>query len=71
MINPIKVYAEKDHADKKYWLRYLISPIKAYWGDGTLDWHRWEDDFKYYKKIFILENKLENADVVFLPLTLN
>lgn len=71
MSKPLKVYAEKNHADEKYWLRYLINPIKAYWGDGTVDWPCWEENFRYYKKNFIIEDKLENADVVFLPLTLN
>lgn len=67
----IKVFTEDNHSKKKNWVNFLIHPIRAYWGDGTLDWYKYESDFNFYKSIFIICNDIKNADVAFLPLTLN
>jgi len=48
----IRVYTE-NHGDAKYWQNHLIHPIRAYWGDGTSEWDKWEKDFKFYKKYFV------------------
>ena len=53
MINPIRVFTEKNHASEKYWRNHLIHPIRAYWGDGTPEWDKWEKDFEFYKKYFV------------------
>ena len=71
MSNQIKVYAEKGHAEEKDWLRHLIYPIRAYWGDGTPDWSQWQKGFEFYKVLFTLTDRIDESDVVFLPMTLN
>ena len=71
MIEPVIVYSEDDHGDAKDWRNYLIHPIRSYWGDGTLEWDKWEKHFDFYKSIFVLSDKPQNADVAFLPFTLN
>ena len=54
MIKQIRVFTEKNHGDTKDWRNHLIHPIRAYWGDGTVDWKKWEKDFDFYKKHFVL-----------------
>lgn len=71
MIYPIKVYTENWHAAENDWLRYLIHPIRAWWGDGTPDWEQWANGFDLYKHLFVLTNNIVDSDVVFLPMTLN
>ena len=71
MNSRIRVYTEKDHADKQYWVNHLVHPIRAYWGDGTPEWNQWKDDFEYFKRLFSLTDKIDESDVVFLPMTLN
>jgi len=66
----IRVYTG-NYGSEKYWLKYLVHPVRAFWGDGTKDWPKWEDDFHFYKKYFILVDTPEKSDVGFLPLTLN
>ena len=68
---PVKVYAEQGHAEKKDWLRHLIHPIRAWWGDGTDQWERWAPGFEFYKNFFVLSDEISDSDVVFLPMTLN
>ncbi len=46
-IDNIKFYTEKNHSLKKDWLKYLIHPIKAHWGDGTSEWGRHKESFKF------------------------
>ena len=70
-IDNIKIYTEKNHSLKKDWLKYLIHPIKAYWGDGTLEWDRHKESFKFHKLYFTITEDIKKADVAFLPLTLN
>ena len=70
-IDNIKIYTEKNHSLKKDWLKYLIHPIKAYWGDGTLEWSRHKESFKFHKLYFTITEDIKKADVAFLPLTLN
>ena len=53
------------------WVGHLIHPVRAYWGDGTEDWYKWGKDFEFYKKFFELCSNINDADVAFLPLTLN
>ena len=67
----IKVYTEKDHAEEKDWLRHLVHPIRAHWGDGTPEWRQWEKDFYFYKILFLLTDSIDESDVVFLPMTFN
>ena len=71
MINPIRVFTEKNHASEKYWQDHLIHPIRAYWGDGTPEWDKWEKDFEFYKKYFVISDEPQNSDVAFLPFNLN
>ena len=67
----VKVYTEQGHAEKKDWLKHLIHPVRAWWGDGTDQWERWAPDFEFYRDLFVLSNEIEDADVVFLPMSLN
>ena len=71
MKKPIKVYAEQGHAAEKDWLRHLVHPIRAHWGDGTPEWRQWEKDFDFYKILFLLTDSIAESDVVFLPMTFN
>ena len=70
-IDSIKIYTEQNHSLKKDWLKYLIHPIKAYWGDGTIDWDKYKESFKFHKLYFTITEDIIKADVAFLPLTLN
>jgi hypothetical protein len=67
----IKIYTEKDHSLKKDWLKFLIHPIKSYWGDGTSDWDKYKGSFEYHKSYFTITEDIRRADLAFLPLTLN
>ncbi len=67
----IKVYSEKNHAQKSEWINHLIHPVRAYWGDGTDEWYKWENDFQFYKNNFELVYNPNECNVAFLPLTLN
>ena len=71
MINPIKVYSVKDHSPTQDWVNHLIHPLRAYWGDGTLDWPKWEPEFKFYKKYFVITHDINDCEVGFAPLSLN
>ena len=70
-MDSIRIYTEKNHSFKKDWLRYLIHPIKAYWGDGTSKWVEQSDNFKFHKLYFTITSDITKADAAFLPLTLN
>jgi len=51
----IRVYTE-NHASEKYWLNHLVHPVRAFWGDGTDDWPKWEKDCRQiWKQYFIKE----------------
>ena len=52
IIPPLKIYTEKGHADTKDWLKYLIHPIRAWWGDGTSEWKTWALGFEFYNECF-------------------
>jgi len=67
----IKVYTKRNHSKKKDWLNFLIHPIRAYWGDGTLDWEIYKYDFSFYKSYFVISDDIKDADVAFLPLSIN
>jgi len=68
---PILVYTEKGHGKEKDWVNHLVYPIRAYWGDGTSEWPKWEKDFQFYKTYFELTDDPNEGDVGFLPMTLN
>ena len=65
-----RIYTE-NHASEKYWLNYLVHPVRAFWGDGTEDWPKWEKDFLFYKDYFEITFDINESDIGFLPLTLN
>ena len=69
--NRINVFVEEGHANKEEWLQYLVHPIRAFWGDGTEEWEKWEKDFQYYKDYFTITDDILKSDIGFLPLTLN
>ena len=71
MIKPIRIFTEKNHGEMKDWRNHLIHPIRAYWGDGTVEWEKWKKDFDFYKNYFVLTETPQNCDVAFLPFTLN
>ena len=71
MKKQVKVYAEQGHSEEKDWLRHLIHPIRAWWGDGTTQWEQWAPDFEFYKGLFVLSDEIQDSDAVFLPMTLN
>ena len=71
MKKQVKVYAEQGHAEEKDWLRHLIHPIRAWWGDGTAQWDQWASGFEFYKDLFVLSDEIKESDAVFLPMTLN
>ena len=70
-IKRIRVYTVENHSNRNMWLKFLIHPIKSYWGDGTKEWKIYESEFLFYKKYFKLSQDVKNSDVAFLPLTLN
>ena len=53
MNDSIKVFSDVDYSVKHHWRNYLIHPIRAYLGDGTPEWNKWEKDFLFYKDNFI------------------
>jgi len=57
----IRVYTE-NHGEAKYWQNHLIHPIRAYWGDGTPEWDKWEKDLS--RKGFYLNFKNQIAKIV-------
>ena len=65
------VYAESGHANKNDWLRYLVHPVRAFWGDGTDEWENWKTNFQFYKNYFLLTDDVSKSEIGFLPLTLN
>ena len=67
----IKVYSPQDHSGSESWLNHLIHPIRAWWGDGTDEWELYEDGFNFYKSLFEFTREINEAQLVFLPLTLN
>ena len=67
----INFYTEKTHSNETSWLNHLTHPIRAFWGDGTNDWNKWEDNFAFYKDYFNIVESVKQSDVGFLPLTLN
>ena len=72
MVSQISFYTEKGHADKKFWPNFMINPLKAYWSyENVNDWGIYADQYNWLKDLFKPTNKIEKADVVFLPLTLN
>lgn len=71
MKKQVKVYAEQGHAEEKDWLRHLIHPVRAWWGDGTAQWEQWAPGFEFYKDLFVLSDEIEESDAVFLPMSLN
>ena len=66
----IRIYTE-NHASEKYWLNHLVHPVRAFWGDGTEDWSKWEKNFLFYKDYFEITFDINKSDIGFLPLTLN
>ncbi len=70
-IKKINVYTVKNHSNSDMWLKFLIHPIKSYWGDGTKEWKIYASEFLFYKKYFELSQDVKNSDAAFLPLTLN
>jgi hypothetical protein len=66
----IRVYTE-NHAPIFFWLNHLVHPVRAFWGDGTEDWPKWEKDFLFYKNYFEITFDIKESDIGFLPLTLN
>lgn len=71
MLKPIRIYTETNHASEMDWVNYLVHPIRAYWGDGTAEWSKWEKDFQFYKAYYELTENPNEADIGFLPMTLN
>mgnify|MGYP000119620549 CR=1 FL=1 len=71
LVKPLKIYTEENHASKEHWINYLVYPIRAYWGDGTSDWYKWEQNFKFYKKYYTIVDNPDEADVCFVPFTIN
>jgi len=67
----IKVFTTQSHSNNSYWRNHLIHPIRAYWGDGTSGWPKWENNFSFYKEYFSIVDTPQESDVGFLPLTLN
>ena len=67
----INLYTDQTHSDETSWLKYLIHPIRAHWGDGTKEWSEWKDNFLFYKDYFKIVENAKESDVGFLPLTLN
>ena len=66
----IRVYTEDNHSNTSMWLKFLIHPIKSYWGDGTREWKIYEPEFLFYRKYFKLSQDVKNSDAAFLPLKL-
>ena len=66
----IRIYTE-NLAPESFWLNHLVHPVRAFWGDGTDDWPKWEKDFLFYKDYFEITFDINESDIGFLPLTLN
>lgn len=67
----IKVYSVINHAPESFWRNHLVHPVRAFWGDGTDEWSKWENNFSFYKKYFSIVKSPDESNVGFLPLTLN
>lgn len=71
MPQKLKVYSPTGHADPQYWQRFLVHPVRAFWGDGSDRWDEYGPSFEFYKDLFTLTETIEEADVVFLPMAIN
>jgi hypothetical protein len=67
----INIFVPEGHAETEFWLRYLIHPLKAFWGDGTANWSDHESDFRFYEPYFNPTSTINSAECAFLPMTLN
>lgn len=67
----IRIFTDESHAVRAHRLHYLIHPVRAFWGDGTLEWETYKKSFSFYKKIFQIEENIDDADICVLPMTWN
>lgn len=65
------IYVPTGHAPESEYRNFLIHPVRAFWGDGTPEWNKYEYDFSFYLYRIELTNSIADADAVFLPLALN
>lgn len=71
IMTPIRIYTEHSHAEESYWQRFLVHPVRAFWGDGSPQWGEYESAFAFFKDIFQIVPEVEQADIVVLPMTWN
>lgn len=71
MSQKLKVYSPAGHASSQYWHRFLVHPVRAFWGDGSDKWNEYAPSFEFYKDLFSLTEKIEEANAVFLPMSIN
>jgi hypothetical protein len=67
----LKIYSDASHAEQQHWIRYLVHPLKAFWGDGTDEWPQYEPDFAFYRDVFELVSDINAAEICVLPMTWN
>ena len=67
----LKIYTDSSLAPIDHRIRYLLHPIRAYWGDGTDRWDEYKVGFEFYKHLYEIVDTLEEADLAILPMTWN
>lgn len=69
----IRIYSQSpvEHALKKDWQRYLIHPLRFFFGDGTPEWPQYEQAFSFYQELYDYTEHLEAADIHVLPFAIN
>ena len=67
----MKIYSPSGHAAPKDWQRFLIHPLRTFWGDGSDRWEEYAHAFAFYRELFQPVDTIDTSDAVFLPLSIN
>jgi hypothetical protein len=72
-MNRIKIFCQDPdrHALKNLWQRYMIHPLRIFYGDGSLNWDLYKADFKFYENLYHLVDDPIIADFHVLPFAIN
>lgn len=72
-MSKIKIYSPPppDHAAKGFWQRYLIHPLRIFFGDGSAEWTKYEPAFSFYKKLYEHTEDPRLTDIHVLPFAIN
>lgn len=72
-MNPLRIYSPepKLHASEDLWQRFLIHPLRIFFGDGSPEWPQYRHSFEFYERLYKYEPNPQIADYHVLPLAIN